>query len=105
MQRDPGPLPQFARDLDLAAVQLCDALYDRQPQARASRTLGPRRVDAVEAVENPGQGFGWNAGAGIGDFDSYRGKTLDWEMLGRRVFWREIFAQKILVQQILVQQI
>src|SRR5580658_5450336 len=76
MKRDPGALSRLARNLHITAVKQCNALYDRQPQASAPRTLGTRRVDTEEAIKNPRQSFRWNADAGIGDLDANRGRIL-----------------------------
>jgi hypothetical protein len=43
------------------------------PKPSAPGTLGTRRVDAEEAVEDLRQGFRGNADAGIGDLDTNRG--------------------------------
>ena len=45
------------------AVGFDQGLYDGQAQAKTAGGAGPGRVSAIEAVEDPGQIAGGNAGA------------------------------------------
>jgi hypothetical protein len=65
-----GALTWLAGNFGMTAMQESNALHDGQAQASATRTLGARRVDTEEAVEDSRQGFGGNADAGVGDFDA-----------------------------------
>jgi len=102
VERDPGALCRLARDLHFAAVQQRNALHDRQPQAGAAGMLGTRGVDAEEAIKNPGQSFGWNTDAGIGDFDANRGSRFEESRfeksrLEKSCFETSVFATSALV--------
>ena len=58
---------RIARGLDAAAVGLHDGFADRETEAGAAGSAVARIVGAVEAVEDVGQVFRGDAGAGVGD--------------------------------------
>src|SRR4051812_20321502 len=60
---------RHALHLDTAGVRLGDPAADRQAEAGPAALAGAAAVDAVEAVEDPGQVLGRYADAGIPNAD------------------------------------
>ena len=59
------PWPTLAGDGDPPAVQRDQLVHQRQPDARALVGAGARPLDAVKALEQPGQLGGGDADAGV----------------------------------------